>query len=65
MLLKGFFEVYAEGDTMDELVEAVRALPPAGTLAPYRHASWKVYIYTSQLLSTASAMRLDELIYIA
>ena len=41
MLLKGFFEVYAEGDTMDQLVEAVRALP-AATLAPYRHASWKV-----------------------
>ena len=41
MLLKGFFEVYAEGDTMDQLVEAVRVLPPA-VLAPYRHASWKV-----------------------
>ena len=41
MLLKGFFEVYAEGDTMDQLVDAVRALP-AAALAPYRHASWKV-----------------------
>jgi len=41
MLLKGFFEVYAEGDSMDQLAEAVQALP-AATLAPFRHASWKV-----------------------
>jgi len=41
MLLKGFFEVYAEGESMDQLVEAVQALP-AATLAPFRHASWKV-----------------------
>ena len=41
MLLKGFFEVYAEGDTMDQLAEAVQALP-AAILAPFRHASWKV-----------------------
>ena len=41
MLVKGIFEVFAEGATMDELVEATRALPPE-VLAPYRHASWKV-----------------------
>ena len=41
MLVKGIFEVYAEGATMDELVEATRALPPE-VLAPHRHASWKV-----------------------
>jgi hypothetical protein len=41
MLVKGIFEVYAEGATMDELVEATRALPPE-VLAPHRHSSWKV-----------------------
>ena len=46
MLLKGFFEVYAEGDTVDQLADAVRALP-AATLAPFRHASWKVLEHLS------------------
>lgn len=38
---QGFYEVFAEAESMSELSLQLRALPPA-VLAPYRTASWKV-----------------------
>ena len=57
MLVKGFFEVYAEGATMDELVKAARALPPE-VLAPHRRATWKVLV--ADLRFMVGALRTND-----
>ena len=60
--LQGFFEVYAEADSMAELAAALQTLPPA-KLAPYRLSSWKIVVDTwgaVYSLDTSRAM-IDQL----